>query len=472
MKYITIVLAFIMNTWSLCHADDKTFRVALRHIPDRLDVRRNQVNTNHYILIHLYYPLFHRKPGEPLNSNFLDMTQTKAVDTTFAGYVLCLKQGINFSDGTEITTIDLKESIRQTHEILEGLPKLSQINIVNKNCIKITLNEGDPTYFDKLMGVASTVIKNSTARAPFPIGYGPFYLKNVSPDRLELERLNKTSSNRVKKIEFIKFKSIEQARKDKIDDWNHIYQIDIPYDVTTSFKVVESPIIKAYSLVINLPSADDRRLFAACLNITAFKNVLGLKLKSIPGFLPLGILGYDETFTPPRASAAACKLTDRTIPFLTASHEQTVALRKFFHNKKGVFPFKVNVMQLKPEIFIEKAYSKTPYVAVIGFDSSGSKNSISGETSIFFESFIRERRLISDIPKGLPDNVAEAAASSNSTKKAKLYREAHRILLRSGYIYPLGQLISVQYYPENIENIVWGDRISGFPRIDEFLIKK
>ena len=46
------------------------------------------------------------------------------------------------------------------------------------------------------------------------------------------------------------------------------------------------------------------------------------------------------------------------------------------------------------------------------------------------------------------------------------------MLLESGYVIPIGQVDNAQFYPQEIGNIIWADRISGFPKISEIKVTK
>jgi hypothetical protein len=105
-------------------------------------------------------------------------------------------------------------------------------------------------------------------------------------------------------------------------------------------------------------------------------------------------------------------------------------------------------------------------IMIVGFDGSGSQAGDAGEAAVYFESFFRKERLISLPPLGLRSAIQSALRAESPGLKSHYYEVAHELLLKSGYIVPLGQLKLEQYYPATISNIIWGDQIGGYPEYE------
>jgi ABC-type transport system substrate-binding protein len=451
-------------------SNSNLFRVALRVLPTNLDPRNNQVNTNHYLLLQLYFPLFQKSESGELKSEFLDLAKTKSLDGRFKSFQFCLKSGLQFSDGAEVGRVDLVQTIAETHRIQEVLPKLVSIknNDGDSACITVEIDRSDLRYFDKFQGVASTILKSTGERQSFPIGMGPYKVEFSSSEKIVLGRRAIGGSDQVNKIEFVKFKSVAEALSEKVDDWNHIYQIDIPPQVVEASKAIPSPIVKVYALVINLEDRNLRKRLISCLSKVGISKSLGIPVEKTKGFLPTGVMGFDVDM--PTGTQHDCEGDHkiRAIDFLTSREADALAVPILFSSG----PFRVNPKILNSDKMVMRVFSRTPYLAVIGFDSSGSQDSDSGEASIFFESFIRDERLVSSVPKGLTRAVEKAAQASARADKIEFYRQAHKILLDSGYVLPVGQLKASQYYPKRFSNIQWADRISGFPAIEKMVVQQ
>jgi hypothetical protein len=63
--------------------------------------------------------------------------------------------------------------------------------------------------------------------------------------------------------------------------------------------------------------------------------------------------------------------------------------------------------------------------------------------------------------------VTKAALADQISDKTVFLRKAHRLLLDSGYVYPLGEVLKQYFYPKSISKVIWADRVSGIPMISE-----
>jgi MarR-like DNA-binding transcriptional regulator SgrR of sgrS sRNA len=446
-----------------------TYRVALRHIPRTVDPYSTQVNTNHFIALQLYYPLFQRSPDGGLASEFLDSSLTKAEDSSFEKFLLCIKKEIRFSDGRTIALSDLAHSLTEAHRRQEMLPLIKSIEPA-ANCVKITLKKPDPRYFEKLTGVASTVTSASRSFGGFPIGLGPYRVKARSEDQVVLEATPGRVKGSFKVIEFRRFRDVLSDYADGVMDFNHTGQVTIPDEIEKNFQRVSRPFFKSYALIVNFPDRDLRRRFANCFPAEQLRTSLAMPLKSTPGFLPTGIQGSDQVTPLPRTtSRAVCTpKSDQTITFFNYRPELRLDLQRLLAEKGPNLPIRLHYQEGSLDELARRIFQDDKLAAVIGFDSSTSNSSAYAEAATFFESFMREarsERVISKPIPGLAELVRKAAQTSDAQIKSETYRKAHQLLLDSGYVIPLGQLDAEQFYPKTIRNIVWSDRISGFPDI-------
>jgi ABC-type oligopeptide transport system substrate-binding subunit len=445
-----------------------SYRVALRYVPDHLNPRENEVNTNNLILIHLYYPLFFRAANGDLSSDFLALPMTKALDSTFKSFQLCLKRDLKFSDGSPVRSEDLLTSLTEIHRTQEMLPKTKDIWIEG-SCVHVSLATADWRYFDKLTSVSSTIIKSGGPAKSLPLGLGPYRVSKASKNYLALEATPGQITGSFKKIEFLPFVSLDQARHDGIQDLNHVYQFRLPSEYKAARQKISRPFFKSYTLTVNYQNAALRKAFASCIDRNDLKATLDMDLADIPGFLPVGLSGARVPFTTNKAVVCRLNPSARPIRFYNANPDNENKLRAFFDRHRSELPIPVEFIELEPQKMVEAAFSQSQYAAIFGFDSTGSVASTAAESSAFFESFFRttrNQRLIDSPLPGLSAIIDQALQESDPTAKDEAYSRAHRLLLESGYIIPLGQLDTAQYYQKDITQIQWADRISGFPRFD------
>ncbi len=454
----------------------RTYRIGLRAVPTKIDVRRNQINIYHYIMLHAYSPLFEMDSDGTLASVFFDMETTRALNSKFDSFQFCLRDSLRFSDESPVRVEDLHQTLKEVHDLQEPLQKTVSLSTEGR-CVKVQLATGDPKYFEKLMGASSTLLKSSSSNEAFPVGIGPYKVTSFSDSHIQMKR-TKENEKGIDTIEFFKIQSAQEALEKKIDDWNHISRISDLEKHLSGFKRVPSPLMKVYVIIANIDDDPERKKLSACFPTASFRKNVVPYLKDTDGFLPNGMPGSKVDFKTAlpanNALTENCQLRSKNkFPFRTFLNEESASIKKYTNSPEGQwFGQRFNILPIDASDMAELVYSGKEYVAVIGFDSSGSMNADANESSLFFESFIRKERLISKTIKGLSDLVDRAAQSKSKLEKDQLYRSAHEILLKSGYVIPLGQLDTTQYYPPDIENVVWADRVSGFPKIHEMRVKR
>lgn len=473
MKYKALAIALVIATLSGCfgpgeRAESPVYTAALQALPTHLDPWRNQINTSHFINIQVYYPLFRRTRDGELFSDFLDTKRTRATDQSFTEFEFCLKVGVKFSDDTPIQPEDLILLFRSAHATQESLPTILDSKIRN-GCVRISLRAPDPSYFEKFTGVASTILKRATISDAAPIGLGPYKVESIGQKKVILVA-NKAiaAKSYFQRIEFHRVNDLNEAVQKKILDTNHVYAGRVPHSIKTTFKVVTKPTMKSYALVVSIPQASLRREFVACLNRSYFRKLVPFDLDDIPGFLPKGALGFDVDFSE-LTPKSACRFGSKKpiVTFFSFVPSMTDDLERFFKSESSRLPIQVRVQSVTLDETIKAAFSGASMISLVGFDSSGSISASTGEAAVYFESFFRPERLIREELKVVGTKVRSALETgARSALKSQLYREAHRALLESHYVVPIGQLQSKQYYPNYLDNIVWEDQIGGYPRID------
>ena len=455
-----VILLIASSLESYATIPTESYRVALRYLPSRIDPRQNQINTNHFILLQLYYPMFSIDDSGSIKSEFFAIGPTRALDRSFTKYRLCLKRGIKFSDGSPIHIADVRLSLYEVHRTQETLAKIDSSHI-NGSCLYVHLTRTESSYFHRLVGVTSTVLKSKSLVQDFPIGLGPYRMARHSADKLVLKANNERIVGNIGHIEFIRMSSGDNT--DSMDDVNHFYQ-RTTLTHSQPMKTIETPVLKSYALIVNLPTRKQRLAFASCVDSRLLQRQVRPELAKSPGFLPKGVFGADVSYKAVRDRLGPCSSTaNPNIAFYAPFKEDVTPLERYFSQTS--IEKKVSIVNVSPETFSKVVFDRAPKAVILGFDSSGSLGTNSRESSVFFESFIRDIRVISTPPEGLATLVVRASMAGNESEKSKFYREAHQLLLESGYVIPLGQAQNVQHYPVDIENIEWADRLSGFPRI-------
>ncbi len=454
-------------------ARENNYRIAVRDIPINMHPKYAQNNLSHLILLQMYYPLFATNQSPYLTSYFLNMRTTKALDKHYKHFQLCLNEEVTFNDGTLIQIEHLMESLSVTHSQVKSLPNIEMITRLNDRCLSIALQCKDFHYFHKLTGIDSTILKVNKKVENIPMGSGPYQIIHHSRSLLILETTTpfiKENPKKFQKITFLKLDLIDPRLSNEVDDWNHIYQTEIPESIKNSFQSVNAPTKKVYALVINYPNLIDRQSFSRKLDRIDFLKTLDLSLDSVPGFLPNSLSGYNVEYAEILKSFSNRPIKNH-FTFITHHKKQYHLLGPFLKNMENKFFIHIDLKLLSLNEMTAYVYSGKPYIGLLGFDSTGSGYSNSKNPFVFFESFIENEKIISKRLMNIKNLIQQTDSTYNLEKQEILFTQAHQQLLKSAYLIPLGQMQSVQYYPQKIKRVIWGDQMSGLPLIQHFRIQ-
>ncbi|MBI4403097.1 MAG: hypothetical protein HY537_02995 [Deltaproteobacteria bacterium] len=464
-----LLVLFFVVLLAGCHRAPRTYSVGLGALPDKIDPRWNDINVYQLIYLHLYFPLFERSENQSLTSHFLDLIETRVHDVSFKSFRLCLKNRVRFSDGTEINAKDLESSLRETHQNKSNLQELESL-IVQGRCIEAKLAQSDTAYFDKLTTTESTILKRGSKNSRIPVGLGPYQIMEYTKDRLLLEETPGLVQGDFKRLEFVKVDSHEDGIKKKILDWNHIYYVPIPDTIKDEYQTISPPIFKTYFILVKVKDTKLRQQIAACFPHEKFSVSLSLNLKPTPGFLPLGIMGTHVEFSEIRKKwGINCNFEGKQkqkLIYYSIFPEVDGPAKHFFEKYDGLFPVKILYQPSSINKLIEAAYSpQKELLALIGSDG----DMVNAQN--YFSSLYGDKLMTTGNIPGLDGAVKKAALAQSEGSKNSLFEEAHRLLLESGFVIPLGQFEILYYYPKNIRNVLFSDLVTGYPKIDKLKLR-
>jgi hypothetical protein len=445
---------------------NNTYRVVIYTLPEKFTPRLVITNTDVFIYQHVYSPLMQRDEHGRLTSMFLDLASTAAIDESFLKYRLCLKPGVRFSDDTLITSADLRNAIESVHKTRVELKPLEKVT-EGEGCVTVHLSSADPSYFEKLMSLDSTVLKSGTENDSVPVGLGPYRVELRTAKNVVLQANPGLVSGDFTRIEFIKFEGDVEAVPGQVTDWNHLYHTKIPQHLTEGYRKIDLRIWKVYFLLVKLPERDQRLAFVKCFDRNRFVHELGIRLIPLSGFLPKGMPGWDVDYAEAlHLKPSACTPFGSEKPsVLYPSYNSDLhpAIAAYFKSLDSKLPVHVRVEPRTLEDTIKIGYSKTPIINLVGTDAD------EPTAQAFLMNFVGERNFLYEEIPGLRQEIEQATQSTGEDRDAH-FRKAHRLLLETGYIVPLGELISEQYYPSNLEGIEQVNAVHGFPQIDRMRI--
>ena len=442
------------------------FRVAVPYLPNQITPRSNRINVYHYINLQLYYPLMQRDAADGvLRSEFLDMGRTRALSTSFSKYVLCLAPGVAFTDGRSITAQDLENSLRQTHAYWLH-PEEVHSESVGPGCVAVSLDRPDPAYFDRLTGVASTVLKIGTEKERIPLGRGPYVVDQWGPTELSLHFVGSEFA-RFPRIRLTAVCSLQDAVSQRMDDINLLYWEPGSRD-GLGYVRWQREVLRTYGLVVSHSDARLRAAFARCLNTQRFVDeVFPVDLQP-SGWLPHGLLGGERVLDVQATDAGYCRSNADPaaelvyINHLPSIHEKLV---RFFSSSP--MPIRVSVVTVAWAEYLQSIKDHRPMVYAVGMDTANSQTGIFDEASVFFEPFTSDARCIDERLDAVETLVAKGRETRSYSDKAKIYAAAHNALVDSHYVVPLGQMLPALYYSKRVKHVEFADPLIGYPRIDK-----
>ncbi|HEY4786022.1 MAG TPA: ABC transporter substrate-binding protein [Bacteroidales bacterium] len=443
-----------------CRAE--VFRVAMVVIPVFNPIT-NQQNSANYIGLHLYYPLFKQNSLGDLESVFLNLEKTKAIDDKFSEYTFCLRDNLKFSDKTPISSKDFLASLKYFSEMYEHALPLKSIAIKDHLCISVSLRVPTPNLFRRLTGMASTILKADQVTANYPVGYGPYVIKEKSDKILVLNYIGEDQP-RFDNIEFRLVKSITDTSDVNFHDINQLPPSQRA-TIGDNFVTINAPTLKVYTLVINLPSLKQRKNIQCALKTINWTDVYGLDLIPQKKFLPI-IRDVNEKQIPVSAKDNICKNIEKPVTMLVVNlYDKRRVIDAL---KKAKIDKKFDIVSLDTTQFAEWIFSGKPYVALIAFDSSGSISSLDGDFSVYFESFFtRKNRIVTTPIQAIEKNIELSFQPSRTLNERMIFmRKSEDYLLDNAYIVPLGRVNRFFHFPKNIEVVSWADFFSGFVEIN------
>jgi len=104
------------------------------------------------------------------------------IEQNSLAYVLTIRNGIKFSDGTEVTPADVIFSLNEAIKAgFHGFDQIAGIEAAGSRNIRITLKKPDPEFLPYL--TVAIVPEKNTDREKKPIGTGPFTIESYMPQQ-------------------------------------------------------------------------------------------------------------------------------------------------------------------------------------------------------------------------------------------------------------------------------------------------
>ncbi len=460
MKKMFIPILFSLLLYSCTKEGHRkeTFNVALRAIPEKIDPRSNQINIFNYINIHLFSPMFEYGHNGILKSKYFELKTTSPINQNFDRYRLCLKKDIRFSDGDRINPDVVMDNLQDIHSKKLGMIPIKKISREN-NCVLVTLERPDLSYFDKLTTINTSIIKYDAIGNA--VGYGPYKISLINDKLIKLVPF--MSKGQIKNILFHKVKDFKLNNLLTFDDFNYAFhhfpdENLLKKPLSEKFQKIIRPLHRTMIIITDIKDSKKRKLFNYCLNKNKYVKEIGIHTIDVPGYLPKGQFGYDVKFDNQKWKGNCNQSQKRTIRFYNFHPQKSSQLKSFFKTHQNILNVEVEDISVKEAT--QKIFDKDEMLMMVMADSPQQV------TEGFFEFFISNPSVVSEKLYKLEELVKLASKASSLEEKQNYFKKAHEELLDSGYILPLGQVEAIQFYHKNIKNIYFTDKSLGFPQIN------
>lgn len=449
------------------------YTVAIDFIPNQVNPRNIRANIELFIATQLYYPLISVDGRNEISSHFLNLSQTKPLDGSFKKYIFCVKEGISFSDGQKITLGDITSAIQNNRDVQYEIASIQPYE-QNSLCTLVVLNKPDAFFLHKFNSIYSSPIKNSDDR--FLIGLGPYRVTKFNNEEIEFEKTPSETVGQFKRLKFILASKLPHINSEFFVDKNHISNQKQKKEKMVGMSYIQRPSQKTYAVVVNYENAELTKLFSRCFSRLEFASIQAMPLIPLPGFIPEGILGADVYWKDVMRSVPSKECQVRNVAPIKFYHYEKsnfAEVEKFFKMYRDKLPIPVSLERKEIKEIIASSYKDKNIATLIGFDTAGYDTVRRAEVMTYFLPFIKENRserLVANINKRLLEIFKKAINLPIDGNIQPFAKEAHKELLISGQVIPLGEL-EIQYeYPKQLENIVWlgrGSGISGYPDISK-----
>jgi peptide/nickel transport system substrate-binding protein len=201
------------------------------------------------------------------------IAESWTIDSDALVYTFTIRNGVNFHDGSIVTTADVKFSIDTAITAgFNGMNNIKNVAIVDEKNIKITLKAPDPEFLPFL--TIGIVKADNNDREKNIIGTGPFIIESFTPQRdLVLKRFNYYWKSRfsdeqipyLNKVTIVFFANVEALmialRSGTIDGASLVGSFAAQLD-HRSFDVIDSYSAAVQLLALNnsYPPLDDIRV--------------------------------------------------------------------------------------------------------------------------------------------------------------------------------------------------------------------
>jgi len=486
---VILAVCMSMAVWqpSPAHAARKKILKIAAKEPDTLDPHSSTIGQTQAIVRFLYRGLtrFAIKDGKVTTAEVEpDLAESWTVSDDGTVWTFKLRKGVQFHHNFgEMTAEDVKFSFeRQLHHakgtrFAENLSPIREITVLDPLTVQITLKEFDPVFPLRMVGYQQGYIVSKKAVEQYgdnyawnPVGTGPFYFDRHTPREKVILKANSQYYFGRPQIDEIEWFDVPEDATKLIGLEKGTFDLIYP-EIVTADMVAQVEKMGAVRdkrgpggqerIYINMtqPPFDDirvRQAFMHAIDRQAIKDTLypGALATLADSPLPPGYFGHLAVEMPEYDPDLAKKLLAQ------AGHPDGLTIDNYFLSKSFFYPkvavlvqeqlkkvgINVNVQLVEHATYHENIRKNlNPFVLYGGtrltdadvwfglfFDSSQIPDPATGNKGTNFAHY-----------KGIDDLIAQGRREHDQSKRAALYHEAQRRIMRDAVCLPLTDVPSI-----------------------------
>lgn len=440
-------------------SDKPLWGVYFSGLPEKIKTGLANEDAVYYILKQTHEPVFRKDDGQNYTSRIL---ANWSRDVNSKEYEFCLKRGLEFRKDKPLTA-DI--FFGHLSAITAKLPVKSNLSIQG-DCAAVRFEKRQTGYLEYLTRYENApTLTESEAQE---LGLGPYYIAEISKERIVLERKEQARSgyNSIVMYEYGGPSDLRGYRANSVRDFNRIPENEIPREIAGAYVSFPNISLKSVSLIVNI---EDRALRHAVYNCIAPKELRaaffpdGKSFYDIQTVLPLGVPGAlagkpEQTCgkLPPGKGEAP------EIVFVNWRDNNTEQLQKFaagFYEKSGIRLRikKYTAYDLVKELFVRPHAYHLVMVAT---------SVVHPHHDVFFRDILGSF-VDFDLP-ALSALFNRMTNEENMQEKTDLAVKIARGLSREAVALPLYQEVRDFYYPPEVSNMVVGKSFIEYPEIADF----
>ncbi len=404
-------------------------------------------------------------------------------------WIIKIKEGVLFHDGTEMTSEDVKFSLDRSKEmpkVQQVLSEVKSVEVVDKYSVKITTNSAFAPFLYTLVHAGTSILPKHYVESgndfANPIGSGPYkFVEWVSGDRVVLEKnMSYFDKNNMGQSNKIVFKVIPEGTSRTIA--LETGEVDLVAEVQTidknkvsdnsDLKLYDKPSTRLNFFEMNTEKAPfDNKIVRQAMNYAIDKEAIilvalngaGIKADSV---LPPSFLGYKAgpyTYNPAKAKELLAKAgyPDGFKMTITTSGDDRKRIAEVIQASLMEVGITAKIEMLEWGTFIDSAINGKFESLVLAWTSNPDPDATL--TPRFFSGNINGMNFSRINDPKVDQLLKEGREELNLGKREKVYNEFHEYIMEQATMVPLfvnnilvganADLKGVELSPQGLWNI-------------------